>query len=122
RRARRLRARRQPTGHRRSHRATSCSFLRHRRVRWIDHPRARAAPKWSRQTPRPEGLSMKHRTVRALLALLAITTLAAACGGDDDDAASTAAGYETTTPASVAMAAAPEGPACSSLPANGEGS
>ena len=63
---------------------------------------------------------MKSKTLKALLALLAITTLAAACGGDDDDA--TDASSDTTEAATDDMAAGPEGPACSSLPSDGEGS
>lgn len=66
---------------------------------------------------------MKSRTLKALLALLAITTLAAACGGDDDDTTSNAS---DTTEAEVSgddeMMAGPEGAACSTLPSDGEGS
>jgi transforming growth factor-beta-induced protein len=74
-----------------------------------------------------------HQSRRRLLALTTIATLsvaAAACGDDDDaPAAATAAPATATTPAESAMSAEagemmgqPFGPACSAVPADGEGS
>lgn len=63
---------------------------------------------------------MKSRTLKAILALLAVTTLAAACGGDDDDTSSANADEMSETVDEMALS--PEGPACSTLPADGEGS
>jgi uncharacterized surface protein with fasciclin (FAS1) repeats len=74
-----------------------------------------------------------HHPRRRLLALTAIATLslvAAACGDDDDEpAAANAAPAATAAPAASAMSAEPGqmvgqpfGPACSAVPADGEGS
>jgi uncharacterized surface protein with fasciclin (FAS1) repeats len=74
-----------------------------------------------------------HQLRRRLLALTAIATLslvAAACGDDDDEpAAANAAPATTAAPAESAMSAEggqmmghPFGPACSAVPADGEGS
>jgi transforming growth factor-beta-induced protein len=77
---------------------------------------------------------MRTRRTRngALAALAALTLAAAACGGDDDDAAP--AGTPGTDAVSTAPAGTepmttdadtrlePSGPACSSIPENGEGS
>ncbi len=64
---------------------------------------------------------MKRTTTKALIALLALATFASACGDDDDDDAAT--NTDQVSESSDAMLASnPEGPACSTLPADGEGS
>ena len=76
---------------------------------------------------------MRNRRTRngALAALAALTLAAAACGGDDDDAAPagpSGTDAATTTPAGTEPMATdgaglePSGPACSSIPDDGEGS
>ncbi|HVM54129.1 MAG TPA: fasciclin domain-containing protein [Acidimicrobiales bacterium] len=60
------------------------------------------------------------KSLKALVALVAIATLAAACGGDDDDTATAPAASPAET--TMAGASGPEGPACSAVPADGEGS
>jgi transforming growth factor-beta-induced protein len=70
-----------------------------------------------------------HRTrTAALSALAALTLAAAACGGDDDDDAAPASAppAETMAPSTEPMnpdgALEPSGPACGSIPDDGEGS
>jgi uncharacterized surface protein with fasciclin (FAS1) repeats len=64
------------------------------------------------------------KPITFLLVPLALVTFAAACG-DDDDTTDTAADDTTETTETMddaAAAGSPEGPACSTLPADGEGS
>jgi uncharacterized surface protein with fasciclin (FAS1) repeats len=65
------------------------------------------------------------KPITFLLVPLALVTFVAACG-DDDDTTDTAADDTTETTAAMddeaATAGSPEGPACSTLPSDGEGS
>jgi transforming growth factor-beta-induced protein len=72
-----------------------------------------------------------RRTHAALAGLAALTFAVAACGGDDDSGApanapsadgATPAGTEPMTTDAAGAALEPSGPACSSIPSDGEGS
>jgi len=68
----------------------------------------------------------RNRTIKLVAAVASLTLVAAACGSDADDSASTDAPAASEAPASTGdmdeMAAAPFGPACDAVPADGEGS
>ena len=68
---------------------------------------------------------MTKRTPLLLALVAAVSLTAAACGGDDDDTTATDDATTETTAAmndDAAAAGSPEGPACSTLPSDGEGS